>query len=357
MKRIIYVGENYRAVTEDGMLTEYIPVDSSDQYGVILLGKTDRLMPGIQSAFVDIGRKKDGFLPLDENSGSFTGKSVKSGEWYILQIKKEETGNKGAYLTRDVTIPGKYIILMPMNRYIGVSSKISDEMVRGKMRRYGENIAAGQYGLILRNAAAEANEDEIREEASELYTLWKETEQKAYTDRKPGKVLYSSDPTERLKEDYAADGIDEIIRTDQTDSGILKQLRQCMERTIHLPGGGNIVIDKCEAMTVIDVNTASSVQHESKEKTILETNLEACRVIVQQVRLRNLNGIIVIDFIDMDKETDRNEVACELKELFRHDRIKTVIHGWTSLGLMEITRKRTRQSVLCRTEIQEEEEK
>ena len=144
-----------------------------------------------------------------------------------------------------------------------------------------------------------------------------------------------------MKADYAAGGYEIVNETGEPGPDIIRQLKQAVERTLKLPGGGNIVIDRCEAMTVIDVNTASSAGSGTKQRNVLETNLEACGLIAQQVRLRNLGGIILIDFIDMETETDRSLVYKKLDECFRNDRTKAVIHGWTKLGLIEMTRKRT----------------
>ena len=345
MNRVIIKGPDFCAVTEDGNLVEYIPEEKNEKCGAILLGKTERLMPGMNCAFVNIGRKKNGFLPLDESSMSFSGEKVRSGEMIVLQIKKEETGGKGAYLTRDITIPGKYIILMPVNRYIGVSSRIRDEETIERLKRTGKEISEGRYGLVLRNAAAAAEIQDIRQEAESLHEVWIRITEQASCERKPGTLLYTGDHAQRLIEDYTACGIDRIIETEKTDPALQQQIRHALERIIRLPGGGNIVIDRCEAMTVIDVNTASADGRVSKERTVLETNLEACETIARQVRLRNLNGIILIDFIDMDSSTDRSLVLERLEKCFGTDRIKTVIHGYTSLGLMEMTRKRTRPSL------------
>ena len=345
MKRVIVKGPGYCAVTENENLVEYIPEEQDEKCGAILLGKIERMMPALNCAFVDIGRKRSGFLPLDENSRSFTGEQVRSGEAVILQIRKEETGEKGAFLSRDITIPGKYIILMPMNRYIGVSSRIGDDAIRENLKQTGINISDNRYGIVMRNAAAEADPEQIRQEAEYLYTVWQQAAELASSRIHPGKILYSDDPVQRLLDDYAAEGIDGITEAEEDDQAIRRQLRQAFERRVRLPGGGNIVIDHCEAMTVIDVNTASASGSGTKGQTVLETNLEACEVLVRQVRLRNLNGIILIDFIDMDCETDRSMVLERLKKCFRSDRIKTVIHGWTSLGIMEMTRKRTRPSL------------
>ena len=342
MKRTILMGPDFCAVTEDGILVEYIPVNAGEQSGAVMLGKTDRLMPGMNCAFVDIGRKKSGFLPLDESSGSFTGNRVRSGETMILQVKKEENGEKGAFMTRDVTLAGSLVILMPMNRYVGVSSRVRDANTRERLKAAGEEIAGGRFGLVLRNAAASADAEDVKQEADSLYTAWLEITAKAARGGKPGTVLYSDDPAERLTKDYAAGGIDAITQVSDEDPEIRRQLKQAGKRTVRLPGGGNIVIDRCEAMSVIDVNTASMNGNGSKERTVLVTNLEACEAAAQQVRLRNLSGIILIDFIDMNAETDRSLVLEKLMECFARDRNKTVIHGWTKLGIMEMTRKRTR---------------
>ena len=264
----------------------------------------------------------------------------------ILQVKKEEIGKKGAFLTRDVTLAGSLAILMPMNRYVGVSSRVQDPETRERLKKTGEEIAGGRFGLVLRNAAEEADAEAVGQEAESLFEAWQEIAEKAARGGKPGTVLYSDDPAERLREDYAAGGIDGITEATESDPEIRRQLKQAGERTVRLTGGGNIVIDRCEAMTVIDVNTASMAGKGSKERTVLETNLEACETAAQQVRLRNLSGIILIDFIDMDTETDRSLVLDRLGECFARDRIKTVIHGWTKLGIMEMTRKRTRAEVM-----------
>ena len=338
MQRTILKGPDFCAVVEDGRLMEYIQQDPKEQSGDILLGKTDRMMPDLNCAFVDIGRKKNGFLPLEENGKTFLEGKPKSGETMILQIRKEETGEKGAFLTRDITLAGVYVILMPKNRYIGVSSRIEDEETRERLKKLGQEIAENRFGLVMRHCAPEAEPDEIRTEAEKLFDRWQKIEQSAESERKPGTVLRHSEAMEALREDYR--GTDEITEIRELNADLKRQLVTAEGRKVQLPHGGNIVIDRCEAMTVIDVNTASAVPAGNKEQLFLTTNLEACKEIMIQTRLRDLAGIIIIDFIDMDSETDRSMVLERLKECFKEDRIKTVIHGWTKLGLMEMTRKR-----------------
>lgn len=341
MNRRIINGPGYCALTENGKLMEYIRYEEGDQSGAVMLGRIDRMMPGMNCAFVDIGRTKNGFLPLNEDSGSFAGGNIKSGDTILVQIKKEEKGQKGAFLTRDITIPGSLCIIMPMNRYIGVSSRVNDEERKERLKKTGHQIADGRFGIVMRNASVGADTDEIQDEAERLYSVWMEIREKKAEGGKPGRVLWADNPLNRMKEDYAAGGFETVTYQEDPGPEILQQLKLAGDRTVTLPGGGNIVIDRCEAMTVIDVNTASFAGMGSKERTVLETNLEACDVIAQQARIRNLGGIILIDFIDMDNETDRSLVLDRLAESFAPDRIKTVLHGWTRLGLMEMTRKRT----------------
>ena len=340
MKRVILKGADFCAVTEDGRLTEFIPSDPKDQGGDILIGRIDRMMPGMNCAFVDIGRKRNGFLPLDENGETFQEEKPRSGEMLILQIRKEETGEKGAYLSRDITLAGRLVILMPMNRYIGVSSRIENETDRERLKQFGHETAAGRYGLVMRHTAAEAAPEEIRKEAEALYSVWMDILERKAEGGKPGTVLRHSSAFSALKNDYSGRGIDGITEVSEPDADLKRQLIISQRRTVRLSNGGNIVIDRCEAMTVIDVNTASAIPSGGRERTILETNLEACGEIAIQARLRNLAGILIIDFIDMNTETDRSLVLEELKNCFCRDRVKTVIHGWTKLGLLEMTRKR-----------------
>lgn len=353
MRRIIWKGADFCAAEEDGVLTEYLRTETEDHAGEILLGKVDRIMSALGCAFVDIGRKKAGFLPLKENSLSFAGEALKSGMRIPVQIRKEETGEKGAFLTRDLTLAGKTVILMPMNRYIGVSGRITEEGQKEALREIGREIADGseegcsaddgtgrRFGLVMRAAALEAEKDEIRAETEALQAVWHETEERCAKASRPGEILYHADAAKQMISDYDSMGTEEIRETETLPETLQRQLRAAENRKIPLDNGGNIVIDRCEAMTVIDVNTAAAHAGGSKEATVLETNLEACEAAAEQIRLRDLAGIIIIDFIDLESPEDRDRVAERLRECFARDRVKTVIHGWTSLGLMEMTRKR-----------------
>ena len=340
MNRTVYILPDAYAVAEDGRLVEYIPADPDIQSGDILIARIGRIMSGMECAFADIGRSKNGFLPLTENSSSFQGGTLRSGDVTAVQIRREENGSKGAFLSRDLSLPGKNVILMPLNRYVGVSNRITDPDIRDRLRQTGREIAGNQFGLILRASAADADESSIREETETLARRWTDIDRKIHTEYTPGAVVYSADPVRRLMDDYDLQPDEAVIRTDTLPAGLSHQLTSASSRKVSLKSGGNIVIDPCEALTVIDVNSASFTGSSSKEATVTSANLEACDEAAVQIRLRNITGIILIDFIDMESETDRSLVLERLQDDFSRDRRKTVIHGWTQLGIMEMTRKR-----------------
>lgn len=355
MERVIYRGPGFCAVTEDGTLVEYLERDGS-QGGDIIGGTVERMMPGIGGAFVSIGRKKAGFLPLGEMSKSFAGESLRSGMRIPVQVKKEETGGKGAYLTRDLTLAGTFVLLMPLNRYIGVSSRIAEEGDRERLRTMGRELVeqlsdgplAGEpFGIVLRAAALEADRTQLGAETAELLREWTCIQEKIREGFSDGEVLYHQDPMGQMIAEYEAKGAARILEAETLPADLRRQLSEAGERKIRIRNGGNIVIDRCEAMTVIDVNSGSAGAGRAGQGAggsgfaYLETNLAACETIAAQIRLRNLGGMILIDFIDMETEDDRNRVADRMREALAADRRKTVVHGWTRLGILEMTRKRT----------------
>lgn len=371
MERTIYRGPGFCAVTEDGVLVEYLERDAS-QGGDILGGTAERMMPGIGGAFVSIGRKKAGFLPLRENSQSFAAEPLRSGMRIPVQVKKEETGGKGAFLTRDLTLAGTFVLLMPLNRYIGVSSRIAEEGDRERLRTMGREMASGlrgsrasaesevcgedsagrenvdrTFGIVLRAAALTAERLQMEAEISGLLAEWDKIQGKIRNGFSDGEVLYHQDPVHRMIAEYEAKGVSRTIETETLPADLRRQLSEAGERKVRIRNGGNIVIDRCEAMTVIDVNSGSAGAGRAGQGAggsgfaYLETNLAACETIAAQIRLRNLGGMILIDFIDMETENDRNRVADRMREALSSDRRKTVVHGWTRLGILEMTRKRT----------------
>lgn len=350
------------AVVEDGRLVEYVLDDgNNDTTECIYLGRVERVVSGMQAAFVDIGQEKNGFLPLQENSKTCVVPKLSDGMHVLVQVKKEAQGTKGAFLTRDITLCGAYVLLMPMNRYVGVSSRVSDEAQREGLRAMGHRLADGRFGLVMRNSALYVPEDAVAQEVAELLEKWSFIAQTAPTAHAPSRIYQARTQLETLLADYAPRGIDHIYTDDAAlvdalpdhkvevktellmeTPGVPAQLERALGRYVWLPSGGNLVIDYCEAMTVIDVNTAKNTGKRDLEMTIVQTNLEACQEIATQVRLRNVSGILLIDFIDMQNESHRQQVLEALEKAFSTDRVKTVIHGFTSLGLVEMTRKKSR---------------
>lgn len=363
--REIYIQSGMRreiAVVEDGKLVEYLIEDENDSAEAIYVGRVERVVPGMKAAFVDIGQEKNGFLPLEEKN-QLNAPKLQSGMSVLVQIRKEAQGTKGAFLSRDISLCGETVLLMPLNDKIGVSSRITDATLRRALQELGREITGGQFGLVMRSAAADAGEDMIRQETESLLARWDEISREAPTAHVPSIISGARSQLDMLLTDYRLRGIDCIHTDDEslaeqlkdvcdirlskpglmTLMGLTRQRDKALERRVWLDSGGNLVIDPCEALTVIDVNTAKFTGKRQLEETILKLNLEACREVARQVRLRNLSGIILIDMIDMDAQENREKVLDALRGAFAADRIKTVIHGFTSLGLVEMTRKKSRR--------------
>ena len=349
------------AVLEDGKLVEYLPTDEDASSEAIYLGRVERVVPGMKAAFIQIGQEKNGFLPLEERNVPDLPK-LKVGMSVIVQVRKEAQGVKGAFLSRDISLCGEYVLFVPLNRMNAVSSRITRERDRKALKELAKDIAQEQFGLIMRNAALNASEEVIRAEVDTLRTRWESIRKAAPTAHVPS-VLHAPRTTlDLVLADYRPRGIDRIVTNDEAlaaklagfapvlrmgddlfDVGrITTEVQRALDRRVWLHSGGNLVFDPCEAMTVIDVNTAKFTGKHKLADTVLQTNLEACEEIVRQVRLRNLSGIILIDMIDMVSRADQQAVLDALNRGFAQDRVKTVVHGFTSLGLVEMTRKRSR---------------
>lgn len=350
------------ALVEDGKLCEYLLEDASAAAEAVFLGRIERVVAGMKAAFVDIGQEKNGFLPLEESSHSAVLPKLQAGDSVLVQVKKAAQGTKGAFLTRDITLCGETVILMPMNRYVGVSSRITQEEARGQLVSLGKGITGGAWGLILRHAAENAVEETIRAEVEALCSLWESIRAQVPTAHVPSMVHRPRTVLESLIDDYRHRGIDRFVVDDEAlvqqlsviapvtlatnrlmdIARLTHQRDKALQRHVWLDSGASLVIDPCEAMTVIDVNTAKFTGKKNLAETILQTNLEACGEIARQVRLRNISGMILLDMIDMDAPEHRQKVLDALADAFAADRVKTVIHGFTSLGLIEMTRKRSR---------------
>lgn len=365
MRKIAVTSGNPReiAVYEDGKLCEYLIDDAqSGAADQIILGKVVRVVSGMQAAFVEIGQEKNGFLPFKEASDTFMQSPLREGMRVPVQIKREAHGQKGAYLTRDVTLCGAYVILMPMNRFVGVSSRIESEELREELRAFGRALAQDCFGLVMRSSCAEAAPALIESEIEALLEQWRDTADRINFAPAPSVVYQPGTALDGVLRDYSPRGIDEIITDDASLAqklckqytvanrapllcDIHAQRDKALNRLVWLKSGASLVIDQCEAMTVIDVNSGKFTGKKQLRDTLLATNLEACAEIARQLRLRAIGGIIVIDFIDMQTEEDREAILTALQEALQNDRAKTVVHGFTSLGLLEMTRRRTRPSL------------
>jgi ribonuclease G len=387
------------AVVENGMLQE-IFIERARRRGIvgkIYRGKVCRVLPGMQAAFVDIGLERAAFLhasdvgPRSPDSGtegnghSDITELLREGQEISVQVIKDPLGTKGARLTTQITIPSRYLVFIPNVANVGISQKIEDEEERVRLRDIIQLFMTEQDGggYIARTAAEGADAEALRADMLFLSKLWssvKETEAIA----KPGTVIYDDLPlTIRVMRDMLDSGI-EKVRIDSREShqrahdfcvrfmpelearveyypgerpifdiyGVEDEIQKALDRKVQLKSGGYLIIDQTEAMTTADVNTGGYVGHRNLEETIFKTNLEAAQAIARQLRLRNLGGIIIIDFIDMSQEEHKRQVLRALEKCLEKDHARTHITEVSSLGLVEMTRKRTRESlehVLCET--------
>jgi ribonuclease G len=398
------------AVLEDGQLFEYL-FESSKSRGIagnIYKGRVLKILPGMQAAFVDIGLSKDAFLyvrdvyedleeyerllslvdsevspPEEEeimprrlsSKKSFPSieELLQEGQEILVQVAREPLGTKGARITSHITLPGRYLVYMPMDRQIGVSRKISDEEERIRLRQIIEKINLTGEGLIVRTVGVGKGEQEFQADLDFLRNLWQRIRMKAEKLSAPSLVHQDLDLVFRVIRDIFSEEVSHLIIDssleyerclEYMDSlqpelksrldlyteevpifksfGIEKEIEKALRRRVWLKSGGYIVIEETEALVSIDVNTGKYVGKQDFEETVLKTNLEASGEIARQVRLRDLGGIIIIDFIDMTKQQNRERVVEELKEAMRSDRSPTNVLFLNELGLVEMTRKRVR---------------
>lgn len=362
------------ALLDGNRLAEYY-VESEAEGSLVnalYLGRVERVVPGMNAAFVSIGQPLNAFLPLDEMA-SFTqnaeAKPLAAGAEIIVQVKKDAKDEKGAFVTRDVSIPGQYLLYMPLNRHVGISKRVTDEAERELLKALGAELSGGAFGLVMRGAAAEARREAISEELAELKAQWEGIEKKATFAKAPATLRRDTSVLAGLVRDYAPRyslGItcnDTINRMPAPPTGLMweqvsdmeldaqfasarveAQLAEALGRRVPIKNGGTLVIDEREALSTIDVNSASFVGDRDSDLAF-RMNLAVCDDIARQIRLRNLSGIILIDFIDMKSDEQREQVMERLADELSRERVKTVLHGFTSLGLLEMTRKRTGPSL------------
>ena len=380
------------AVIENGVLQEVIVERTAKRglVGNIYKGKVCRVLPGMQAAFVDAGLQRAAFLHASDiqaedadKTGQITNLVSEGGE-VIVQVVKDPLGTKGARLTTNISIPSRYMVFMPNVGNVGVSQKIEDEDERIRLRdiltRFAEANSSGA-GFIARTAAEGVSEEALHSDMRFLVRLWNSIQERATT-APPRELIHEDLPLAlRALRDLISPEV-EKVRIDSRSTwekaqqfaakyiieqrssieyypgerpifdlyGVEDEIQKALERKVDLKSGGHLVIDQTEAMTTIDVNTGAFVGHRNLEETIFKTNLEAAQAICRQLRLRNLGGIIIIDFIDMTDEDHKRQVMRALERCLARDHAKTHISEVSTLGLVEMTRKRTRESlehVLC----------
>lgn len=361
--------------------------------GNIYKGKVCSVLPGMQAAFIDIGYDKNAFLYIgdavpqkefseedDEDCQDIKDYNIdeilRPGQELTVQVIKEPIGSKGPRVTTHITLPGRHIVLLPNADYTGVSRRIENESERNKLRKIAEKLKPKGMGLIVRTASEGKSEDDFSHDLNFLIKLWESIKQREFSGPIPRCIHKDLNLIYRSVRDLFTWDIDRFVINDRTQytkvlelvdmiSPALKyrveyfsknydlfeyyqiesKISRALSRKVWLKCGGYIVVDRTEALTVIDVNTGKYVGNHNLEETVLKTNLEAAGEIAKQIRLRDIGGIIIIDFIDMHEHEHQQMVLDALKHALKRDRTKTTVVGMTGLGLIEMTRKKVRQEL------------
>ena len=380
------------AILENGMLYDLYIERRRNRglVGNVYKGKIVRVLPGMEAAFVDIGLEKAAFLHVSDVAqknkkpadSTHIGQVLREGQEILVQVLKEQLGSKGARLTTNITIPSRYLVFMPNADNIGVSSRIENEEVRERLKNdlIEQEHRVEDAGYILRTAAEVADSNALASDIQYLNRLWENINNASAI--KAGNVVHKDLPLFlRVLRDMVDEDL-EVIRVDSRETyismlefaekyvpdvanfiehypgerpvfdlhGVEDEIQKGLERKVQLKSGGYLIIDQTEALTTIDVNTGGFVGSRNLEETIFKTNLEAAQGIARQLRLRNLGGIVILDFIDMLEQEHKRQVMRALEKALEKDHTRTSITEVSSLGLVEMTRKRTRESlehVLC----------
>ena len=382
------------AVVEQGTVQE-LHIERTSNCGIvgnIYNGRVTRVLPGMQSAFVDIGLDRAAFLHLADiwrlREGEDADKPIErllhEGKNILVQVIKDSIGAKGARLSTQVSIAGRMLVYLPQIPHIGISQRIEDETERKSLREKLKHLLPPDEkgGFIIRTMAEAASEQDLQTDVEYLHKLWHDIKEKSATVQSA--LLYQDlNLSYRVLRDFINDDTTRILvdsretfqkmtafaqtymanvaeRLDHYAGerplfdlyGVEDEIEKALARRVDLKSGGYLIIDQTEALTTVDVNTGGFIGVRSFDDTIFKTNLEAAQVIARQLRLRNLGGIIIIDFIDMESPEHKNAVLSEFKKSLMKDRTHMTVNGFTTLGLVEMTRKRTRESlahVLCET--------
>ena len=385
--------ETRAALLENGVLQELF-IERASRRGLtgnLYKGRVSRVLPGMQAAFIDIGLERTAFLhasdivqPDDAENGGTAPRTdsirelVGEGADILVQVLKDPLGTKGARLTTFITIPSRYLVFMPFGQGVGVSARIENEAERQRLREAVQTrmLAGEAGGYIVRTAAEGAAVDALEADMLFLRKLWEVLSAKAQAARAGTLVHEDLALPMRLMRDLVGEGVDRVLvdheltceqmrefastfmpalgaRVERYTGSrpifdlhaVEEEIQRSLERKVALKSGGYLIIDQTEALTTIDVNTGAYVGHRNLEETIYRTNLEAAVAIARQLRLRNLGGIVIIDFIDMQEEEHRRQVLQALEKALAKDHARTQVSAVSPLGLVEMTRKRTRESL------------
>jgi len=408
-KEIIFNCTDYEtriAILEDHVLSNFYVerIDERSIAGNIYKGKVVRIVPGIQAAFVDIGLERTAFLyvadtsseigemdifiqeddyPIEYKGAKHPGQYnhpiedvLREGQDVLVQVSKEPLGSKGARVTTHISLPGRNLVSMPTSYHTGVSRRITDEQERERLREIIERLRPEEYGFIARTASEGKQEDELKGDFDYLCKLWNTIRKKGERTGAPGLVHRELSMTLRAIRDLYTEDMERIVIDSEEEYkktigfidsfmpymkysvdlyrdtvpifnhfGLELDISKMLHKKVWLKSGGYIVIEETEALCAIDVNTGKYVGKKNMEETILKTNMEAVKEIAYQLRIRNIGGIIIIDFIDMEMETNREKIFDALKAEMEKDRSKTNIQKISEIGLIEMTRQRRRKSL------------
>ena len=394
------------AVLEDTTLAElYVERDRDRNVaGNVYKARVARVLPGMQAAFVDIGLEKAGFLHVSDLTDPEVAKRVvdeteedsgddappprrraplapiearlAKGQELLVQVSKEPIGTKGARVTANISLPGRHLVHMPGTNHIGISRRIEDTEERDRLRDAVESERSGSDGFIVRTACAGATKREIRDDVRFLTRLWAHVQHTAAAATAPSLVHRDLDLALRVLRDLFTTDVDRLVIDDPAECsrirtfievlmprfvgrvhgyegttplfeqhGVETKIARALDRRVWLKSGGYLIFDQTESLTTVDVNTGRYVGKKDQEETVLKTNLEAVKHVVQQLRLRNIGGIIVIDFIDMEQSANRRKVFDAMQEAVRSDKARSTVLEISELGLVQMTRKRTRESL------------
>ena len=381
------------AVIEHGV-THELHIERASARGLvgnIYMGRVIRVLPGMQSAFIDIGGERAAFLHVADiwgnrhngANGTPIERLLTQGQDLVVQVVKDPLGTKGARLSTQISIAGRFLVYLPQESHIGISQRIDDEEERQHLREKLQQLlpAEEKGGFIIRTMAETASDRELQSDVEYLRKLWHGIQERAqsttqltllYQDLNLGlrvlrdflhedtaRILIDSRDTFQAMQEFAVEFTPNVVQRLEHYQGerplfdlygVEDEIEKALARRVELKSGGYLIIDQTEALTTVDVNTGGYVGGRSFDDTIFKTNLEAAQVVARQLRIRNLGGIIIIDFIDMDSEEHRHAVLTEFRKALTRDRTRMTVNGFTQLGLVEMTRKRTRESlahVLC----------